>query len=145
MVQECMLLTSLASTIMVFKVNKDGSLELAQTVQTTRAGFPERNSCAEILIGKDGKFLYGSNRGENTIVVFKIDKDGLLSLSGHVSCGGDWPRNFVIDASGRFLLSGNQKSGNITVLESTEELVPRGFRYLELKLNRQLIWNLWNR
>jgi 6-phosphogluconolactonase len=127
-------INELASTIMVFKVDNNGSLELAQTMPTTRAGFLERNSCAEILIGKDGKFLYGSNRGENTIVVFKIDKDGLLSLAGHVSCGGDWPRNFVIDPSGRFLLSGNQKSENITVFRINRRTGSPGLPIFGIKI-----------
>ncbi len=65
----------------------------------------------------DGKFLYGSNRGENTIVTFRIGDDGLLTLAGHTSCGGEWPRNFVIDPSGRFILVGNQKSDYISVLK----------------------------
>ena len=84
--------------------------------------------------GKNGKFLYGSNRGENTIVVFKMDKEGLLSLAGHASCGGDWPRNFVIDPSGRFLLSGNQKSGNITVFRINRRTGSPGLPIFGIKI-----------
>jgi 6-phosphogluconolactonase len=115
------------STVMVFNVRENGLLDLVQTLSTVREGFLGRNSCAEILIGKKGDFLYGSNRGENSIVVFKIGEDGLLSLAGHSSCGGDWPRNFVTDPSGRFLLSGNQKSGTISVFRINQETgVPEG-------------------
>lgn len=78
----------------------------------------EKSFCADIKIGKDGKYLYGSNRGENSIVCFKIEKDGKLSLSGRVSCGGDWPRrNFTFDPSGKFLFVGNQRSGNVSVFK----------------------------
>jgi 6-phosphogluconolactonase len=109
------LINELGSTLMVFDVDKDGILKLLQTLPATREGYNGKNACAEILFGKDDKFLYGSNRGENSIVVFRIGRDGLLSVAGHSPCGGDWPRNFVIDPSGKFLLSGNQKSGDISV------------------------------
>jgi 6-phosphogluconolactonase len=77
--------------------------------------------CADIHLSKDGKFLYGSNRGENTIVTFKVGDDGLLTLSGHTSCGGDWPRNFVIDPTGKFILVGNQKSDSVSVFRIDRE------------------------
>ena len=71
--------------------------------------------CADIHFGKNDEYLYGSNRGENTIVTFKAGPDGKLTLAGHTSCGGEWPRNFVIDPSGKYLLVGNQNSGNIAL------------------------------
>jgi 6-phosphogluconolactonase len=111
------LINELGSTIMVFNVNSNGSLNLLQTVPTFEEGFIGRNACGDIHIGKDGRFLYGSNRGENTIVVFKISDDGLLTLTGRVPCGGEWPRNFVIDPSGKFLLVGNQKTNEISVFK----------------------------
>ena len=108
-------INELGSTVMVFNVDEAQGLALLQTLPTVREGFEGNNYCADIHLDKNGRFLYGSNRGENTIVTFKIDSNGLLSLAGHTSCGGDWPRNFVIDPSGRFLLVGNQKSNNISV------------------------------
>jgi 6-phosphogluconolactonase len=105
------------STIMVFGISGDGQLKLLQTVPTVREGFTGNNYCADIHLGKNGRFLYGSNRGENSIVVFKISDDGLLNLAGHFGCGGNWPRNFVIDPSGKFLLVGNQKSDKIIVFK----------------------------
>ena len=110
-------INELGSKIMVFDVDEKGGLKLVQTLQTFRQGFQENNYCAEIAIGKSGKFLYGSNRGENTIVTFSIGTDGLLTLAGHTPCGGDWPRNFVIDPSGKFLLVGNQKSDSVSVFK----------------------------
>lgn len=108
-------INELGSTLMVFKVDDKQGLELMQTLPTTREGFAGNNYCADIHIGKDDKFLYGSNRGENSIVVFSIGNDGLLKLAGHVTCGGDWPRNFTLDPTGKFLLVGNQKSDTISV------------------------------
>jgi 6-phosphogluconolactonase len=107
----------LNSTIAFFNVNLNGELTLAQTVSTLREGFKGESYCADIHFGKNDKFLYGSNRGENTIVTFKIEPDGKLTLAGHTSCGGEWPRNFVIDPSGKYILVGNQNSGNISMFK----------------------------
>ncbi|MCU0461797.1 MAG: lactonase family protein [Bacteroidales bacterium] len=109
------------SSVMVFNVDEAGMLKLAQTLSTVRKKFNGRNSCAEILIGKSGNFLYGSNRGENSVVVYNIGEDGLLNLAGHDTCGGNWPRNFVIDPSGKFLLVGNQRSDNIAVFKINQK------------------------
>jgi 6-phosphogluconolactonase len=108
------LINELGSILIVFNITEQG-LEAVQTLPAVRKGFAGNNYCADIHIGKDGKYLYGSNRGENSIVTFGIGSDGLLTLAGHTSCGGDWPRNFTIDPSGRHLLVGNQKSDTIAV------------------------------
>jgi 6-phosphogluconolactonase len=108
-------INELNSTISVFNVETNGELKPIQTVTTLTEGFEGKSYCADIHIGKDGEYIYGSNRGENTIVTFSIGSDGKLTLAGHTSCGGDWPRNFVIDPSGEFLLVGNQRSGNISL------------------------------
>ena len=105
----------LNSTVSFFTVDPDGGLQLVQTLSTLRAGFKGESFCADIHLGKNGDFLYGSNRGENTIVTFKIGSDGKLTLAGRITCGGNWPRNFVIDPSGKYLLVGNEKSGNIVI------------------------------
>jgi 6-phosphogluconolactonase len=110
----------LNSTIAVFNVDNEGLLDSLQVVTTLKEGFSGQSFCAEIHISKNGEFLYGSNRGENTIVTFRIGPDGLLKLVGRTSCGGDWPRNFTIDSSGKFILVGNQKSGGISVFSIDE-------------------------
>jgi len=111
----------LNSTITFFKVNKNGELKQVQTVSTLREGFKGKSYCADIHLGKNDKYLYGSNRGENTIVTFNVGPDGKLFLAGHSDCGGDWPRNFVIDPSGKYLLVGNQNSGNISMFGIDEK------------------------
>ena len=108
-------INELNSTISVFQVNDEGSLKLLQTLTTLRKDFSGKSFCADIHRSKNGDFLYGSNRGENTIVTFRIDSDGLLGLAGQTNCGGDWPRNFALDPTGEYILVGNQKSGNISV------------------------------
>jgi 6-phosphogluconolactonase len=114
-------INELNSTLSFFSVDSEGGLKLIQTVSTLREGFNGKSFCADIHIGKNGKFLYGSNRGENTIVTFNIGSDGKLSLAGHTSCGGEWPRNFVIDPSGKYILVGNQNSGNIALFGIDEK------------------------
>jgi 6-phosphogluconolactonase len=111
----------LNSTITYFKVNKNGELKQVQTVSTLREGFKGKSYCADIHLGKNEKYLYGSNRGENTIVTFNVGPDGKLFLAGHTDCGGEWPRNFVIDPSGKYLLVGNQNSGNISMFSIDEK------------------------
>lgn len=111
----------LNSTISVFDVDKNGGLKSFQTLTTLAEGFKGESNCADIHLGKNGQYLYGSNRGENTIVVFRIGIDGQLSLQGRTSCGGDWPRNFVIDPSGKYIIAGNQKSGNISLFKIDEK------------------------
>jgi len=105
----------LNSTISVFDVNSNGGISLIQTLSTLGENYTGENACADIHLANSGQFLYGSNRGENTIVVFGVGNDGKLSFSGRTSCGGDWPRNFVIDPSGNYILVGNQKSGEISL------------------------------
>ena len=108
-------INELGSTIKAFNVDNKHGLTCVQTLSSVRENYSGQNYCADIHLGKDGRYLYGSNRGENTIVTFKVRNDGLLNLAGHTSCGGNWPRNFTIDPSGKFLLVGNQKSDTVSV------------------------------
>ena len=85
----------LNSTLSVFDVNENGGLRSIQTLTTLGDSFTGESACADIHLGKDGKYLYGSNRGENTIVVFSVDSDGKLALSGRIPCGGVATRNPV--------------------------------------------------
>lgn len=83
---------------------------------TTSEAFKGKNSCADIHLSSDEKFLYGSNRGENTIVVFERNrKDGSLRKTQSISCHGNWPRNFTLGPRGNFLLVANRRSSNIAI------------------------------
>lgn len=124
----------LNSTISVFDIDVNGGVRLVQTLTTLAEGFEGESYCADIHLGKDGQYLYGSNRGENTIVAFRVGTDGRLTLAGRTSCGGDWPRNFVIDPSGKFLLVGNQKSDYISVfkIDKTTGLLKETEKHFEV-------------
>jgi len=87
-----------------------------QTISALPAGFSGHNDAAEITLHPSGKFLYTSNRGNETIAVFNIQpSDGRLSLSWNVPTGGKEPRHFAIDPTGRFLLVENQNSNSIAI------------------------------
>ena len=76
--------------------------------------YTEKSYCADIHISNDGKFLYGSNRGHNSIVIFEINQEsGALKAIGYESVKGDWPRNFALSPNNEFLLVANQRSENI--------------------------------
>lgn len=90
-----------------------------QHVKTIAASFPAaKNTAAEVAISPDGNYLYASNRGEDTLVVFSIAPiDGKLTLLQRISCGGKTPRQFTLspDSRARWLLCGNQDSATVTV------------------------------
>jgi 6-phosphogluconolactonase len=101
-----------------FSDTPQGMLVNTNTPITTIApDFPAaRNAAAELAISPDGAFLYASNRGEDSLVVFSISsKGGHLTFLQRISCGGKGPRNFTLNASGQWLLCGNQDSATITV------------------------------
>jgi 6-phosphogluconolactonase len=119
------------ATVTVFRYNSArGSLEELQTVPLTPAGYTGPKSGAEIAVDPGGKFVYGSNRGDSTIAVFRIDGDqGTLTAVERVSTEGKTPRNFAIDPSGAFLFAANQDSGNVVVFRidrATGRLTPAG-------------------
>ncbi len=115
-------INELNATIVVLKRDGEGNYTKIQTENTLAPDWEGVKSCADIHLSPNGKFLYGSNRGENTIVIFSVDKDsGMLSLLGRESVRGDWPRNFTMDPSGEYLLVANQKSDNITIFKRDAE------------------------
>jgi 6-phosphogluconolactonase len=91
-------------------------LQELQTLSTLPKGVTETNSSADIHVSLDGRFVYCSNRGHNSIAIFAINpRKGLLTTVGHESTQGKTPRNFAIDPAGRFMLVANQNSDNIVV------------------------------
>lgn len=109
------LINELDSTVTAFGYDVDqGRLDTLQTVSTLPQGFEGENTCADLHLSACGRFLYGSNRGHDSIAAFRIDKaTGQLSGIGHTPTGGRTPRNFGIDPSGRYLLAANQDSDTI--------------------------------
>jgi 6-phosphogluconolactonase len=107
----------LNSTVGVLRCDPDtGALSLARTASTLPARSSGTNYPADIHVSADGRFLYVSNRGHNSIAVFSIDpRTAALAQIQVVPTGGDWPRNFTLDPTGRWLLAANQRSGSVTV------------------------------
>ncbi len=108
-------INEVSNTIIAFVYEKDdGTLKRVQTVATLPLGFSGRSWTAEIAISESGKFLYGSNRGHDSIVSYSIDEDsGHLSYIEHVSTQGKHPRHFTIAPNGKFLLVANRDSDSI--------------------------------
>jgi 6-phosphogluconolactonase len=124
-------INELDSTMSAFKYNeREGTLTAIETVSTLPSDFSGTSFCADVHVSPSGRFLYGSNRGHNSIVVFEIDqRTGKLTQVEHVSTEGNWPRNFTIDPSGGFLLVANQRSDNVVVFSidaTTGRLKPTG-------------------
>lgn len=115
-------INELNSTVTAFQYDaKAGKLTELQTLSTLPSDFTGNNSTAEVQVHPSGKFLYGSNRGHDSIAIFQIGKDGKLTAAGHHATGGKTPRNFGIDPSGSFLLAANQGTNNLFVFRIDPE------------------------
>jgi 6-phosphogluconolactonase len=102
------------STVTVFANDSNESYRAIQTISTLPAGFSGRNDTAEIAMHPNGKWLYASNRGNDTIAVFEVEPGkGTLRLVADVPTGGKEPRHFAIDPAGKYLLAENQNSDTI--------------------------------
>ena len=111
------LLTELTAEIMVLRWDaSQGRLTLVQSVPTSSQNFQGVKSGAEVAVSHDGRFVYVEDRGENALVVYRVDPDsGELSLVQRTSSGGERPWGFAIDSSGKWLLVANQRSGKVNV------------------------------
>ncbi len=93
-----------------------GKLTADASVSTLPAGFTGENSTAEVEVDSRGRFLYGSNRGHDSIAVFRINPaSGALTLIAHTLTRGKEPRHFALDPTGRWLVAGNQNSNTLAV------------------------------
>jgi 6-phosphogluconolactonase len=99
-----------------------GGLALLETAPALPSGYAGESHCAGLQITPDGRTLYGSNRGQDSLVVYAVDEStGRLSFVEHHSCLGRTPRDFAIDPSGRFLLVANQDSDAVIVFRIDPE------------------------
>jgi 6-phosphogluconolactonase len=123
------LIYEMGAMITVFDY-KDGKMVEKQTITMLAPDFKGRVGAADIHVSPDGKFLYGSNRGEaNDVVIYSIDKNGLLKYVGRQPAQGRGPRNFAIDPTGNFLLVANQDSNEIIFFKRDKKtglLTPTG-------------------
>ncbi|MDC6351268.1 lactonase family protein [Zeaxanthinibacter sp. PT1] len=107
-------INELNSTITRLEQTGDQEYHIRETVSTLPGEFEGENYCADIRISSDGKFLYGSNRGHNSIVIYQVDQTtGQLYLLDHQHTQGNWPRNFTLSPGEDFLLVANQNSNSI--------------------------------
>jgi 6-phosphogluconolactonase len=105
------ILTELTNTILVYNYN---SLEFIQEISTLPAGFAGQTTSAAVHVSPDGKLLASSNRGHDSIAVFKIKADGGLDFITHVT-GIKEPRDFRFSPDGNWLLAGQQNGDCVTV------------------------------
>ena len=110
-----------SNSVMVSQIEKEtGVFNKIQQVSTLPKGYEKESFAADIQISNDGKFLYISNRGQNSIAIFSIDIEGLLTFITTESVRGNWPRNFMLTKDNNFLLVANQFSNNIVVFKRDE-------------------------
>jgi 6-phosphogluconolactonase len=118
------------STVTVFANDANESYRSIQTISTLPAGFSGRNDTAEIAMHPNGKWLYASNRGNDSIAVFDVQPGkGTLRLVADVPTGGQEPRHFAIDPAGKYLLAENQNSDTIVTFQvdaASGKLIPTG-------------------
>ncbi len=124
-------LNELDSTLTAYAYDAEaGTLTPRQTVPALPEGFAGENTCAQVVVAPDGRFVYGSNRGHDSIAVWAVDgESGALRVAGHTASGGENPRNIALDPTGAWLLAANQGSGTVVSFRRDPEsgaLTPAG-------------------
>jgi YVTN family beta-propeller protein len=122
-------INELDSTITTYQFDPDkGVLKALQIVPTTPSTYTGNNTGAEVVVAPSGRFVYGSNRGHNSIAIFAVDNQtGMLNSVGWESTQGETPRFFALDPSGAYLYAANQGSDTVVILsvdEATGRLTP---------------------
>ena len=113
-------INELDSTLAVFEYNTDDdSWKHHMTLSTLPDGYGDTvrlpSHCADVHVHPSGKFLYGSNRGHDSIVIYALDDAGMPSFAGLESTRGHWPRAFMITSNGKWLIAGNRRTDNVSV------------------------------
>lgn len=115
-------MNELDSTVVSLALDhSSGRLELIDTKPAVPAEARAHNHCADIQISPDGRFLYGSNRGHDSVAIFAVDQQsGKLDTVDFTPCGGATPRNLALTPSGRHLFSANQNADRISIFARDE-------------------------
>lgn len=124
-------INEMASTVTAFAYDRSrGVLKELQTITTLPKDFTGRSTTAEVQVHPSGRYLYGSNRGHDSVAVFSIDaREGTLTLVEITPTQGKTPRNFGIDPTGAFLLAAHQDTDNVVVFRvdaKTGRMTPTG-------------------
>ncbi len=108
-------INELDSTLSALRYNAQaGELTMLDTVSTLPESFAGESTCADVRVSQNGRYVYGSNRGHDSIAAFAFDTRGeRLTPIGHTPTGGATPRNFNLAPGGRFLLAANQNSDTV--------------------------------
>ncbi|MEM6347188.1 MAG: lactonase family protein [Bacteroidota bacterium] len=115
-------INELDATILAYQYSSEAGPTQIQLIDTLPADFEGIKACADIHVHPNGRFLYGSNRGHDSIVIYAIDpQSGTLSLLGHEWTRGQFPRNFMIHPNGKYLYAANQNSGNVICFHIEED------------------------
>ncbi|MDP6775616.1 MAG: lactonase family protein [Candidatus Latescibacteria bacterium] len=125
------LINELDNTVVAYTFDgTNGTLQDIQTLSTLPEGYAETSYCADIHVSPSGRFLYGTNRGHDSLAIFEIDEGtGKVDLVGLEPTQGEFPRNFAIDPTGSILLAANQNGDNIVSFRmdpDTGRLTPTG-------------------
>ena len=125
----------LSSSVTVVKTDpSDGSLTKIETLSTLPENFDKPNSVADIHTDPDGNFLYVSNRGHNSIAIYRIQSSGNLEFLAHTDVNGEHPRNFMIDPKGEFLIVANRDTDNVVVFRLDKKTGLLESKGIELKV-----------
>ena len=112
-------INELDSTLATFAYDAEDQWTRLSVLSTLPAGYAQPmarpNTCADVHVHPNGRFLYGSNRGHDSIVIYALDDDGKPRYIGNESTRGAWPRAFMIDPRGEYLILGNRHTDNAAV------------------------------
>jgi 6-phosphogluconolactonase len=115
-------INELSSTISVLRYEQAcAKLTVIQTISTLPPEFQGANSAAEILLSPDGRFLYGSNRGHDSIVSYAVKESGEIELMSWTPTEGNSPRHIAIDPTGEYVFASHQKGGGVVILKRNRE------------------------
>lgn len=117
-------LNEINSTLMVYNISRAGELEFLQLLPLVPDGYTGKNTSAEIAVSSDGRFVYASNRGHDSIASFAIQDNGTLENMGLSGAGGEGPRHFAVIPGDGWLIVANENSHTLAVLKIVDSGAP---------------------
>lgn len=131
------IVNELSNTVVSVRIDPaTGKFKLVDRVSTLPDDFTEHSQCADIHITNDGKYLYASNRGHNSIAMFSVTENAELERIGVESTRGDWPRNFTLSPDEKFLIVANERSDNIVTFSLDKQTGKISYTGNEIALSK---------